>query len=198
MENQTQTPPQQNTAASQSQPAPMGQPTNRPSVAAVNRTFSSTARFIATVPIIIGLIAGGIAYFMYSTTNIPASYLRTTGTVIAEVRSYTTQQANGGDSARTTEYAPEIQYKVGKITYIFTDEVTSSSPSFDDGQSVSIAYNPQNPGKSPKNASDKSMKTISIVVGTVGLIAILIGLFRLLSIRSIPPSTPTIQSIATR
>jgi hypothetical protein len=125
----------------------------------------------ALILLIVGLFAAVGGYFVIHNSQIPKSDITISG------------QVKSSEPAGQGLYDLEIDYTVQGKQYSFISKVPSQSATHDAtyfvGDSVKVAYNPQNPGVGAKNASDKATPAYGAVIAVIGAIFAVIGFISL-------------------
>lgn len=125
----------------------------------------------ALILLLVGLFAAVGGYFVIHNSQIPKSYVITSGQVKSSFPS------GRGD------YSLDIDYTAQGKPYSFISQVPSQSATHDAiyfvGDSIKVAYNPQNPGVGAKNASDKATPAYGAVIAVIGALFAVIGFISL-------------------
>jgi len=79
-----------------------------------------------------------------STMSFLASAERTDGTVIELTERVTRTRTSDGFRSTSTTYVPTVEYTVHGHTYRFESSTGSNPPAWAEGDTVTVAYDPQN------------------------------------------------------
>lgn len=125
------------------------------------------------VCLILGLSLLGLSFYLYQSKQAFIANAETAqGTVVELIASR---------SDKSTTYRPVITFttKEGKQTE-FTSSAGSNPPSYNQGEKVTVLYDPKNPVKADIN-SFSSLWLGAIIVGFIGFVFFLIGVFSVVS-----------------
>ncbi len=96
--------------------------------------------------VIIGLFLSVMAFFVYSSDeNFVKIAKHAPGTVVNLVETINNNNNNSSTSTPTISYFPVVSFKVNEHDYTFTSNSGSNPPQYQQGQSVDVMYDPQNP-----------------------------------------------------
>jgi type II secretory pathway pseudopilin PulG len=117
------------------------------------------------------LLAIGVTVFM-RTRKFLATAVGAQGTVIAMVER---ERRDSKTKEIHRTWSPQVRFAVGEKTYDFTSSVSSSPPRYQEGQTIDVKYDPQDPNNA-KVASGSSYWTGPIILGGLGVIFTIVGL----------------------
>jgi hypothetical protein len=143
-------------------------------------TAKSNPRAYGIILSAVGIFFIVVGFIQYNQAKIPASYLRTNGTITQEV-----SKVNSTRAGTMTDYYPVIKFQAKNgASYAFTGRIGYTDPdSYIAGNSIAIAYNPLHPGSSPKLATPDARRTQDMTIyvySGAGVLVSLIGLGALL------------------
>ena len=119
----------------------------------------------------VALLVIGVIVFT-RTRKFLATAVGAQGTVIALVEH---ERRDSKTREIHRSWSPQVRFAVGEKTYDFTSSVSSSPPRYQEGQTIDVKYDPQNPNNA-KVASGSSYWTGPIVLGGLGVIFTIVGL----------------------
>lgn len=127
----------------------------------------SSSLLLAILLLVNGLPFAGIAaYLFYQDYALLQNGVRVEGTVIG--------LATSQDEDSLT-YAPVVRFtSEGGREYTFTGDVYSRPAAYEAGQTVTVLYPPDEPGKARLKGQGN---TLTVVFGIIGSLEILLGLF---------------------
>ena len=124
---------------------------------------------------LVGLVLLGIGIALAaSTATFLASAERTDGTVIALTARTSTTRGSGGHVRRSTNWYPTVKFTVDGRSYSFQSSTGSNPPSYEEGESVPVAYDPDDPSDA-RIASFWAAYLAPLIVGGLGLVFTPIG-----------------------
>ncbi|MFG6194367.1 DUF3592 domain-containing protein [Nonomuraea sp. JJY05] len=119
------------------------------------------------------LLCVGIA-LAASTAGFLASAERTDGTVVALDARTTTTRSSDGRTRSTTMWYPTVEFTAGGRRYAFQSSTGTNPPSHEKGESVPVAYDPDDPSDA-RIASFSSAFLAPLIVGGLGVVFTPIG-----------------------
>ncbi|WP_327580565.1 DUF3592 domain-containing protein [Nonomuraea sp. NBC_00507] len=119
------------------------------------------------------LLCVGIA-LAASTASFLASANQTEGTVVELTARTTTTRSSGGHIRRDTSWYPTVEFTVDARRYSFQSSTGSNPPSHKEGESVPVAYDPDDPSNA-RVASFWSAFLAPLIVGGLGVVFTPIG-----------------------
>ena len=117
------------------------------------------------------LLAIGVRIYL-STKKFLATAVGAQGTVIANVEREKKDRETG---AIERTWAPQVRFAVAEKSYDFVSSVSHSPPRYQEGQTIDVKYDPQDPNNA-KVASGSSYWTGPIILGGLGVIFTIVGL----------------------
>jgi hypothetical protein len=125
----------------------------------------------------LGLVFLGIGVILgRSAWNRLTASERVTGTVVELARIEPTDAAGPGGRRldEKPSFAPVVQYQVGGQTYRIRGKVSSETPGYSVGESVTVLYSPDNPSDGKINSFAENW-LLPLVFAGGGLLFILMG-----------------------
>ncbi|MEV0385848.1 DUF3592 domain-containing protein [Nonomuraea sp. NPDC050643] len=119
------------------------------------------------------LLCVGIA-LAASTASFLGSAERTDGTVVSLIARTTTTRGSDGHARSGTSYYPTVEFAVGGRRYTFVSSTGGNPPSHKEGESVPVAYDPDDPSDA-RIASFGSAFLAPLIVGGLGAVFTPIG-----------------------
>ncbi|MGP3919121.1 DUF3592 domain-containing protein [Nonomuraea sp. 10N515B] len=119
------------------------------------------------------LLCVGIA-LAASTASFLASANQTEGTVAGVTARTTTTRSSDGHIRRSTSWYPTVEFTVDGRRYSFLSSTGSNPPSHKEGESVPVAYDPDDPSNA-RVASFWSAFLAPLIVGGIGVMFTPIG-----------------------
>ncbi|MGW4966254.1 DUF3592 domain-containing protein [Nonomuraea sp. NPDC004186] len=119
------------------------------------------------------LLCVGIA-IAASTAGFLTSAERTDGTVVELTARTSTTRSSDGHTRRATYWYPTVEFTVGGRRYAFQSSTGSNPPSHQKGESVPVAYDPDDPSDA-RIASFSSAFLAPLIVGGLGVVFTPIG-----------------------
>lgn len=119
------------------------------------------------------LLCVGIA-LAASTAGFLASAERTDGAVVALTARTTTTRNSDGHSRSSTSWYPTVEFTVDGRRYSFQSSTGSNPPSYKKGESVPVAYDPDDPSNA-RIASFWAAFLAPLIVGGLGVVFTPIG-----------------------
>ncbi|WP_329251497.1 DUF3592 domain-containing protein [Actinoallomurus sp. NBC_01490] len=119
------------------------------------------------------LLGAGIAVAA-STASFLASAQRTDGTVVELTARTSTTRSSGGHTRTSTNWYPTVKFTVDGRSYSFQSSTGSNPPAYERGESVPVAYDPDDPSNA-RIASFWAAYLAPLIVGGLGLVFTPIG-----------------------